>query len=214
MKDRIVTLCFIRQCTVGDTEDANHDRHPEDSRAAFRDLEAEEQFRVEECCQSQHTSKCTADESHKPTELVSLVFGKLFEILDGEWIGLTYATLEEMVKFVELANLPLCERCESAKTDASRIPRELCVVTEEVDDGESEHIPRCEENANKGSKTETAAQAVNEHFTILDIQSEGSRCTLFVKDEVGEAEVNAPLEGLRVEESAAKKWDGERNKAT
>ena len=48
VENRIVRLCLIRECAVGNAENADHHRYPEDCRAAFCDLESKEQLGIEE----------------------------------------------------------------------------------------------------------------------------------------------------------------------
>lgn len=147
VEHRIVAFGFIRKSAVRNTENAHHYRDPEDGRAAFGDFEAQEEFRVEQGCQSQDTSKSTADKSYKSAQLIGLVFRKLLEVVDCEWVGLTYAALEQVIQFVELADLPFRERCEGPQADSGGITRELGVVTEEVENGESYNVPGGEEDA-------------------------------------------------------------------
>ena len=94
MEHRVVAFGFIRESAMRNTEDTNHYGYPKDRRAAFGNLKAKEKFRVEKSRQSQDASKRTADKGHEAAKLVGLVFGELLEIVDCEWVGLTYARLE------------------------------------------------------------------------------------------------------------------------
>ena len=103
-------------------------------------VEAQEYVRVEERGSSKDSSKSPSDESDESGGLHGLFFRKLVKIPRREGHRHIGAAVKEMREFIELTELPFCERRISPRADLRRVLLEFLLKISFEEDPEQEMI--------------------------------------------------------------------------